>query len=152
MDLMQKFSVDLEKEKEGVWFPIGADAEIKVARWNNPDFRKVLGVLRAPYNNAGTLDDETLVSTLIEAMSVAILVNWRGTIEVNGVDLGEYDANKALELLTTPELKDFVELVTKFANDLDAFRTQRVQIDVGKFETTFDGFDNGETARDGSTA
>lgn len=119
-----KFRTDAEKEKKGVWIPIGEGAELLIARWGNPDMIKVSERLMEPAEirqafRHGALSEEKAQEINTEIMAEAILLNWRG-LEENGKAI-PYSKEKAIELL---RIKDFSGLVTQISKTQENYRAQ----------------------------
>jgi hypothetical protein len=124
MDLQKTFATDRRKEQEGVWKQIG-DAEVKIARANNPKYRAALAKYIKEFVPAGMktqTDDPNLEKATIYAMADAILLDWKG-IAVKGEVL-EPSVENARRILT--EYPDFREVISQIALDADNFRPDEV--------------------------
>lgn len=119
-----KFRTDEEKERKGVWIPIGDGAELLIARWGNPEMVKTSERLMEPpeikqaYRH-GALSEEKALEINIETMAESILLDWRG-LEEKGKSI-QYSKAKAIELL---RIKDFCGLVTAISKTQENFRAQ----------------------------
>ncbi len=120
MEIVKQFAVDNEKAAHGVWVPISQDARLKIARTNNPNFRRVFRKLIAPYTAAirtNSLSDDLDEKIMVQAMAETILVDWQGITE-NGEPV-PYTVEKAKEYLMH---EPFREMVSTFSRDLELFK------------------------------
>jgi len=120
MEIVKQFAVDKEKESSGVWVPIGENARLKIARANNPNFKRLFRKLIAPYTAAirtNSLPDDVDDEIMIKAIAETILVDWDGITE-NGAPV-PYSVEKAIEYLKHEPFRD---MVTTFSRDLELFK------------------------------
>jgi len=120
MEIVKQFAVNEERAEQGVWIPIGEDARLKVARANNPNFRRVFRKLITPYTAAirsNSLPDDVDDQIMIRAIAETILVDWQGITE-NGEPI-PYSVEKARKYL---QHEPFRELVMNFARDLSLYK------------------------------
>jgi len=120
---LEKLATDPRKEEDGVWKPITGDAQVKVARANNPKYRAALMKYQKKF--CGLVIDPTseeFEKAVIYAMAEAILVDWEN-LAIKG-ELIPYSVENAIKILT--EYPDFKELVSSYAMDADNFRPDEV--------------------------
>ena len=129
MDLMKKFGTDPKASLEGVWCPLGDDAEFKIARLNNSVYREYMAARAREYKREPT--DAESKTLLNEALAEAVLLGWRGEIVINGEPLEEYSKPAAVKLLSNPYLPDFKEWVLSRAGDMKTFRMEALEDDLG---------------------
>lgn len=121
MDLEDLFGTDQKKEEEGVWVPLGGDAEVLVCRLRNKNWR--VGLKRLPKTIQkqiadGTIGDEKYEKLIAMLMSKYILRGWKN-LSINGQPV-EYDEETALKLLE--QYKDFKDRIFEIASDMEHFK------------------------------
>lgn len=129
MDLKKQFATDSTKEIEGVWVPLDAETEIKVARVGNPKYRELMTKVMAPYRSAlrnNVLPEETAVNLLIEVSAKTILLDWKG-VEHEGAFL-PYSYQNAVRLLT--EVKEFKAFVDDIAGQVELYKADEEEAAV----------------------
>ena len=128
MDI-ELFDTDPFKEVEGVWRPFGADAEVLIARWENPNherlMRKKLRAEKEVIQAQDELSDAAVERITIEVMSHTILLGWKG-FKTKGANPGEkvdfpYSQQNALALL---KKKDFREKIKSMSDVIDHYQTK----------------------------
>lgn len=147
MDL-NSFATNVELSEEGVWCPVDAVTEIRVARYGNRKFQRLLQKLSAPYKvqmERQMMKDEVAESVFIEALATAILVDWRGMTQ-NGEPL-DYTVGNAIAVLSNPKLKDFRDLVVSLSQDAEMFRDEEVAEAKEKSGSGSGGNSNGESTK-----
>ena len=126
MDI-KEFKTDRQLEEDGVWVPVdGQGARIKVARMNNPRYKKHFQRITKPYRRqirSGTLSEELAEKLLVDALAQTILLDWEGFTK--GGKKFSYSLDNAKTFLT--ESTDFRELVTDAASEMETFRAQEVE-------------------------
>jgi len=118
------YKTDRKKEVDGVWQKIG-DADIKVARANNPKYKTALNKYLRKYVPPGakTEDSEVFIEkATIEAMAESILVDWKN-IAIDG-EILEPSKENAVRILT--EFPDFREIVSSFAIDRNCYTPDEI--------------------------
>lgn len=121
-DLRKLFAVDEKKEQEGIWEDVGDGVRVLVARIGNPLYTKEVTKLMRPYRRGirrGSVQDDVIEAAITKAMAKTILLGWEG-LEIDGVPI-EFSPEKAQEILF--EFKEFRDLISDIANELDAFKT-----------------------------
>lgn len=131
MDLAANFKTDKNAEITGVWHDL-IDGKIKIARFNNPVYQKVLRRLVTPHSqvlNTGSEEAQELLTKLTtEAMAEAILVDWEG-LQDEGVDL-PYSKENAFAMMV--KYPDFREIVSQKATTLKFYREEYLRESVKK--------------------
>ena len=147
MDL-NNFATNVELSEEGVWCPVDAVTEIRVARYGNRKFQRLLQKLSAPYKvqmERQMMKDDVAEAVFIEALATAILVDWRGMTE-NGEPL-PYSKENAIAVLSNPKLKDFRDLVVSLSQDAEMFRDEEVSEAKEKSQSGTDGKSSGDSTK-----
>lgn len=123
LDVFAEFATSEEKELKGVWKEIGPGAEILVGRLGNRNYSRMLGLEVEKHQR--TLDlkndvaDKASDQIMIDVMAHTILLGWRGAeFKFKGVAL-PYSLENAKMVLA---VKDFRNLVSKLASDMEAYR------------------------------
>ena len=125
MDL-KKLKTSDKLETEGVWVDIDATTKLKIARFNNPSYKKIIQQKLKPYRSslrAGTLPDAIMEKALLETISETILLGWEG-LQENDADV-PYSVEASKRFLT--DYPDFRDLVTTLATEADLFRTEDIE-------------------------
>lgn len=152
MDL-ELFRTDEKKSDEGVWCPVDAKTEVKIARYGNRTFQRALKREMKPYKrliDRDALDDDTADKVLVAAIAEGILVDWRGMTKA-GVEL-PYSRAAAEEILMDKTLRDFRGLVIELSQDMQMFRDEEIEDNEGKSQSSSDGNVSGESERTSSVA
>lgn len=142
------FETNEEKSNEGVWCPIDAVTDIKIARYGNRIFQRALKRVMKPHKvmiDRGTLDDDTADKLLVEALAEGILIDWRGMTR-KGAPL-EYSRSAAVDVLTDKRLRDFREMVVMLSQDMQLFRDEEIDEAEKKPVSSSDGNASGESAK-----
>jgi hypothetical protein len=106
---------DKEKTTSGVWCEFCEGLDFKIARMNNPEFRKYVSNLSRGSNRNSLRriqrgDTEATLELTLKAMAKHILVGWRGLEDDEGNEI-PYSSQKAEEILKdSQEVYEFVEL------------------------------------------
>lgn len=122
-DLKKLYAVDETKETEGTWQDIGDGISVLVARIGNPKYQKLLNNFLKPHRRAvrrGTIADEILENIITKTMASTILLGWKG-LEEDGQEI-LYSQTESLRVLT--DYKDFRDIVSELANEIEAFRVE----------------------------
>ncbi len=117
---------DSRKETEGVWVEWEHGVSLLIARLNNAGFQSRVRVLTAKHTKAiraGTFPDEEMEDISRTAMAHHVLLGWKNIEDDEGGDL-EYSQEKALELLSDPDLRDLYQFVLTQANERDLYRRE----------------------------
>lgn len=126
LDLGKTFRTSKEAENEGIWRDIGGGARIKIGRVGSDRYKEAFARFSKPYKTAirtGTLADDVAEDLLIDAMVDAVLLDWEGLV-IDGEELS-YSKVNAKNVLY--EFKDFRDLVTSMASELETFRVQETE-------------------------
>jgi hypothetical protein len=110
-----------EKEQKGVWGKFQG-SEFLVRHIGNFDFQRSFSRLQLPYRKKiekGSLDPETTLDIMVEAMSIGLLVDWRHVSDKSGEEI-PYSRELAVKALTNNV--DLREWVQDFATDIENFK------------------------------
>jgi hypothetical protein len=147
MKFGQQYKMDEEAVTEGIWMPWGDGAEIKIARGNNPEARRLREKLTAKWNRPGfrqrkMTDDDELEVTM-RVLAQACVKDWKG-VDLSD-DKGWLKAQYDIELVKPKdepytadigyalmkEYEDFLLDVINCASDQDLFRAENQEADLG---------------------
>ena len=127
-NLYSRFATDSKLENDGVWVDMGADLQVKVARFGNPVHEKVMEKLRRPYRNilrsGGQLPEDVQTKLTVQGMAEAILLDWKGVTDASGKDL-PHSIDNAVQVLS--DLKDFRNEIAFLAMERETFRAQAIE-------------------------
>jgi len=129
MDL-REYKTDPQLEEEGKEIVVDEDTTIRIARFNNPAFRKMQERISEPYQKAvgrGKISDATAAKILSRCMAKHIIKGWKG-LRLDGKEI-EYSEEKALELMLDPTLNDFKEQVLLESQRIENYRLERLEDD-----------------------
>ena len=139
MDL-RELAVDVDREVAGAEVEIDDETTLVVARYNNTPFRKMQNRLLEPYARRGGrskgVTEAQAERILTKCLAKHILLGWTG-LKLNGEEI-VYSPEKCLEVLSDPSLADFKELVMVEAQNLENYRIEDEEEDLGKSETLLD--------------
>lgn len=128
LNLFAQFATDPSAEDNGVWKEYG-DNKFLIARAGNKPYTKLLGELvtrhKAILDNKGDEADRLSDKLMIEVMAKTLLLGWESPliVEENGEPV-PYSFDNAVKAL---QIKDFRNLVNTWANEMDAYRTAKLQ-------------------------
>ncbi len=143
MDL-SRFKTDQKRCVEGVWVALDEETEIKIARYNNPQFRELMQKKLAPYKTlvrANRLGEDLAEKIMVEAYVETILLDWKNLL-VDGQKV-PYSKETAKKILQDSKYSDFRELVVQLSQDMELFRSEEVEETVKKFPNTSSGASSG---------
>jgi len=123
------FITDQRKENEGVWVPLGAGAQVLVARVGNEKYKQSFLRHSKPHRTqlrTGNLEEDAAQKLLNKVMAETVLLDWKGLEDDDGNDI-LYSTEKAEELLA---IKDFRETIEEIANTRELYR-QHEMADAG---------------------
>jgi len=129
MDLRKTFGTDPAIESHGIEVHLGGDLYLSIARAGGGNLRYEAAMKKhfTPHKralSAGTLDEATATEVLKKVYAEAVLVGWRGTLQIDGETLPYSPANALRVLVEFPEVWRIVQDESgKFSN----FRTAEVQ-------------------------
>jgi len=146
MDIFRVFATDPAKELEGVWFPIGpaektlpdgkpdpdSVPQLLIARNGNKKHSRIVTKMveanKTTLEMKGDPSEERGVEITVEAMAESVLLGWKN-IEFDGVKLPDtYSVETARKMLA---VKEFRELVNRFASDYTKYRVHQDEADKG---------------------
>jgi len=126
MDI-SKFQTNKSAEEDGIWVDVdGNGTKIKVARINNPRYKKYFQKITKPYKRQirnGTLAEELAEKLLVDALASTILLDWKGFTK--GDEAFPYSVDNARAFLS--ESADFRDLVSDAANEMENFRSEELE-------------------------
>jgi len=144
MDLIN-LAVDPERELNGAEVrPWEDETVLTIARYNNPKFRDMQARLMEPYvRKAGRKGVSTAQAEeiLARCMAKTLLLGWEN-LKLEG-EVVEYSKEKALELLSDTRLADFKEVVMLESQNLENYRLEALEEDLGNSETSSDTMQDG---------
>ncbi len=126
LDLQARFGTDKAAESDGKWFDVGDGARLKVARSNNPTYRRELARLLTPHRaavRAGTIQPEILDPAICRALARGVLKDWEGL--VIGGKVVKYSEEAAEKVLL--DYPDFRDLVSELAEQREAYLAEEVE-------------------------
>jgi hypothetical protein len=122
MDLA-KFKTDPKLEQDGVWVPLG-DAQLRIARLNNPRMAAGYAARIRPYRGSAIPDAEG-ERIMIECLAEYVLLDWKGvTHDGAPFDYSTENAKAALKI------KDFAEFVMERAREMELFQAAETKAAV----------------------
>ena len=126
MDI-SKFQTNKSMEEEGVWVDVdGNGTKIKVARVNNPRYKKYFQKITKPYKRqirSGTLSEDLAEKLLVDALANTILLDWQGFTK-DGESFPYSVDNARAFLAESPDFRDFV---SDAANEMENYRTAELE-------------------------
>ena len=131
MDLLD-YATDPQLENEGVWVPMDEDTKLLIARFENPKMRKMRERLSAPLAKArgrAGLTPEDGKGVLNKCMAECLLLGWEN-LNMGG-EIVPYSKEKCLALMVDDRLADFKELVLGMSQNLEHFRLESLEEDLG---------------------
>jgi len=131
--IKESYGTDLEAEVEGMWFELSLieGVKVKVARVNNPNYKKAFTRLYKPYlkqtmRKVGidpVIQDRIQTDLLIDTL----LKDWSGMPGENGRDI-PYSKDLARELIVDPELKELRNEILGFAQEFEIYQKEVTEI------------------------
>lgn len=127
LDLFKEFATNLDAEVNGKWVKYGS-VEFLIARSYNKNFTKKfrdeVEKHKDQMEKLGQEDAEALSNKImIDVLAETVLLDWKGDIAFKGKPL-KYSKANAKEILSTPEMREFVEFVLKESQDVENFRAE----------------------------
>jgi hypothetical protein len=126
------YGTDLEAEVEGKWFSLMLidGVKVKVARINNPNYKKAFTRLYKPYVKQ-TMRGSSIDQAIQERIQTDLLIDtllkdWSGMPGENGVEV-PYSKELARELVTDPELRELRDEILGFAEEFEAYQKEIVE-------------------------
>ena len=131
---LTKFKQNLVKAEDGATIDMGDGLKVTVARIGCKAYQDTIKKLTAPHQRAirnKTLDDSVYEDIMNKALVETILLGWEG-LEDEAGNVIPYSKDKAMELMTNPEYKDFKEAISDLANEQEVFRQAEVETTATK--------------------
>lgn len=131
MARLTQISTDISLETEGTWVPYLEDIELRIARSSNPEFQAwCRRALRPHRKRAGKIKEKEMRAITVEGWARFILKGWRNLQDELGKEI-QYSWEKAVELLSRPDLKDMFDFVIKTSQSMSAFIQESIEEDAG---------------------
>lgn len=130
-----------ETSQKGRWVELSEGGEVLVARWNNPQFRKLQTKLyqdfRRPRANGPHIKNNKIPSEVQEEITFelvmkTVLVDWRGFAE-GDKDFPCNEANKRL-ILGNENYRWIFDEIVQAAMDEESYRQANIEEDLGNSE------------------
>lgn len=125
MDVFKTYAVDEAREESGAWMELG-DAELLIARGNNPRFTKLFSRLVKQHKRVlDSRNDEAdkLAQRLhVQALAETVLLGWKN-LQYQGEEI-TYSPENAIKLLNH---KEFYAEVIRLSDDLESFKIHKDQ-------------------------
>lgn len=116
---------DETREVDGVWRDLPRGAGVKVGRWQNDEFQKMMRRKfksnRVMLEQDDDISDKVSLDILIEVMAHTILKDVKN-IKFGGAVIEKYTPAIGIKLLT---VKDFRDKVRAFAEDVNVYRVKQ---------------------------
>lgn len=130
--------LDFKKSNDGVWVKIRDFGEVKIRRWNNPEYRKTALVLReAKLEELGKdpdfiLSEEESYDIMVKAACQDVILDWKG-IESDGQPV-PYSQELASSTFLDPDeaWKDQFYDIVAAANERAKFVRERREANAKK--------------------
>ena len=135
-DLYTALAVDLDKVENGYWdkdFQPGLD--LRIARAGSKRYQEMYQRLvdeaqaAKAMDGGGDLDPDVGEEIIVKCIAHTILVGWRN-LKYKG-EMLDYSPEKAFEILSEPEMREFRERVWRRASRLESYLKGRDEADVG---------------------
>lgn len=116
---------DETREVEGVWRDLPKGAAVKVGRWQNDEFQKMMRRKfksnRVMLEQDDDISDKVSLDILVEVMAHTILKDVRN-LKFGGSVIEKYTPAIGVKLL---KVKDFRDKVRAFAEDVNVYRVKQ---------------------------
>lgn len=136
---------DVQASKEGVWFPIGPSAKLKIAQWMNEKHSAFLRSVSKKYGRRmtnGAMTEEE-IDKVMSGQWEFILTDFSG-LESEGVPI-EWSAEYVAELSLDKRYEDFFSDIKRIAKDDLNFRIANIQSMGEQSPTTQSGEGDGRS-------
>jgi len=132
---LSKFRSNPVKSEEGVWIEYPEEGfALKIARMGNAKYTQEIVSMRRGKQIASPLVEEISPSAVeaiqMKAMAKHILLDWRGITDDNGEEI-PFSPEKAYEIISDPQYRDFYTLVQTLAADAKNFLDEAEGVDEG---------------------
>jgi hypothetical protein len=124
------FATDLDLEENGVWVDLGEGTRLRLARVNNPAYKKVMREKLKPYRTQAAragISEEKWKTMTCEVLAKTVLLDWEGWEDEKGKNV-PYSEKNAFDMLFG--LKDFRSLVVELADQQATFALE-IQEEAG---------------------
>lgn len=128
---LERYQTDKNLEEEGVWVDLGGNVQVKVARITSRKSKEVRRKLERPMvrkNRSDELSIDQLEQLMTEQLAQAVIKDWRGVTDDDGVELPCTVENCRMILAKFP---DFREDVATASLEKETFRTAALQEELG---------------------
>ena len=123
LDLFRDSVIDPDKETNGVWKPLQRGVEVKIARVNSPEYRRVLRRKVKPLRATLDMDDDTAAEVSDELMQEVyaktilkdLRVGENVTLKIDGEKYvnGSFNYAMALKLLKNQLFRDKIKALAE---------------------------------------
>lgn len=128
------FATDKNKEVNGVWFDLGDDTKVLVARARNTKYLAELRLRMKPYQNRISRNDPSMEAIaekiLTQVVARTILLGWENLRDQDNNPI-EYSIEKCEEILGNPKFKDFRDLIETLSEDMSSYKEEVKQEMLG---------------------
>lgn len=127
-----------ESSLKGRWIELSEGGEVLIARWNNPDFRKLQTKLYQDYRNprlggkrikGNKIPGEVQEEITFELVINTIVQDWRGFM--NGAEPLECNLANKKALLGNEQYRWIFDEITAAAMDEESYRQEALEEDLG---------------------
>lgn len=122
---LDSLATNPQLEVDGVWRDLPKGAKIKVARWGNEEFQRMIRrnfkSNRAVIEGEDEIADKVTEEILIKVMAHTVLRDAQG-IKFKGEEITKYTPDIGIQML---KLKDFREKVKGLAEDMSAYQDKK---------------------------
>lgn len=146
-----RFKTDDLKERKGTWVECPEGLRIKIARLNNRAYIETRDQLFKPHRRiAGRLplSEDVVDDCVAKALSLHVLLDWEGLEDEAGNAI-QYSHDKAYEYLRG--YREFKDLVVEAAVDIENFRMEEENANLGNLSPLSAGSSNGAATKSNSS-
>ena len=129
MDLAEEYGSNAEAEINGVWVPVGVEAEVKVARLGNVEAQKAYRKIPRPIRRRieeGYLNDKQAENFICDFLASHILKDWKNLSD--GPKPIKYSSENAIKMLK--KYRRFRDKIWELSAEEDLFNTSEVEQDA----------------------
>jgi hypothetical protein len=146
MELLDYYT-DGPKSTDGVWIDQGDGGRLRIARMDNPNYKKHVQQARTKLKlRRGAMSDEETKEVLKDAVAHTILLDWEG-VTIDGETV-PYRPDYALKVFDA--LPSFLDMVVNLAYTEDYFREEEISGVVEDLRPLSNGSSNGAIKQAGS--
>lgn len=128
-DLAREYKFNEKAEIEGLWESLGAEAQILVAAWNNPNYEKAF--IDLPKNvvrrmNRGKLTEKEDHDIMVKIIADTILLDWKNLTDEGKVI--KYSKAAAIKMLD--KYSRFYRTVVEIAHDESRYQEEELEDEI----------------------